>query len=177
LDEITMPPNEAGEITVSGDHVLASYLNGQGDEETKFLVDGSVWHRTGDAGYLDSAGRLWLLGRLAAKMTDGSGTLYPFAVECVAHQFDWVRRAGCVSANEGRWLALQVGRRPSKAEFQELLSALEWARLRGSLIFAKLPVDRRHNAKIDYVALRNLVMREAAHQGKPGTFCRRSSCE
>jgi len=53
-----LAPGEAGEIVVSGGHVLSGYLDGVGDEETKFRVGGSVWHRTGDAGRLDAAGRL-----------------------------------------------------------------------------------------------------------------------
>ena len=52
---------EPGEIVVAGGHVLPGYLNGEGDVETKFEVDGARWHRTGDLGYLDGAGRLWLL--------------------------------------------------------------------------------------------------------------------
>jgi len=45
--------------------VLRGYLNGEGDEETKFKVENEIWHRTGDAGCLDSAGRLWLADRTA----------------------------------------------------------------------------------------------------------------
>ena len=60
--DIALSPGRDGEIVVSGRHVLAGYLNGVGDEETKFRVEGKVWHRTCDAGYLDASGRLWLLG-------------------------------------------------------------------------------------------------------------------
>src|SRR5205807_2602319 len=52
------PAGEPGEIVVSGGHVLPGYLHGRGDEETKFRVDGVVWHRTGDAGHRDDRGRL-----------------------------------------------------------------------------------------------------------------------
>jgi acyl-CoA synthetase (AMP-forming)/AMP-acid ligase II len=73
--------NTPGEIAVAGDHVLTGYLHGKGDEETKFQSAGRTWHRTGDAGYLDEQGRLWLLGRCSAKIEDTRGTLYPFTVE------------------------------------------------------------------------------------------------
>ena len=60
FEKLTVRSGEPGEIVVSGGHVLPGYLNGEGDHETKFEVDGARWHRTGDLGYLDAAGRLWL---------------------------------------------------------------------------------------------------------------------
>ncbi len=63
-----LPANSTGEIVVRGKHVIKTYLNGQGDAETKVKANGSkVWHRTGDAGCLDDQGRLWLMGRCALK--------------------------------------------------------------------------------------------------------------
>ncbi|MDX5152011.1 MAG: AMP-binding protein, partial [Acidiferrobacterales bacterium] len=53
LDRLTQDVGNVGEIIVSGDHVLKRYLKGEGDSETKLHVDQQVWHRTGDAGYLD----------------------------------------------------------------------------------------------------------------------------
>src|SRR6185503_8477337 len=94
---------EVGEIVVSGAHVLSGYLQGRGDEETKFRVDDAIWHRTGDAGWLDAQGRLWLLGRCAARIADERGTLWPFAVECAAQQNAAIRRAALVS-DEGQRL-------------------------------------------------------------------------
>ena len=37
------------EIVVTGDHVNKSYLDGCGDAENKLLIEGEIWHRTGDA--------------------------------------------------------------------------------------------------------------------------------
>ena len=159
---LTLPAEAPGEIVVNGAHVLTTYLHGHGNEETKFLVEKTIWHRTGDAGYLDTAGRLWLLGRCLAKMNDAQGTLYPFAVECVAHQFVWVHRAGCVGLEGNRWLAVQLQRTPAPREFLELEQALDWAGLSGIVQLPHLPVDKRHNAKIDYVALRQMLAQSLA---------------
>lgn len=49
----SLPANASGEIVVGGSHVIQGYLDGLGDEESKFAVGGQIWHRTGDAGYLD----------------------------------------------------------------------------------------------------------------------------
>ena len=84
LESQQLPSGQPGEIVVSGDHVLPGYLDGVGDSESKIHVDGRVWHRTGDAGYVDDRGRLWLLGRCSAKVSDSHGVVYPFAVEAAA---------------------------------------------------------------------------------------------
>ena len=97
FDAACQPAGEAGEIVVSGEHVLSGYLDGHGDEENKFTVAGVRWHRTGDAGYLDDSGRLWLLGRCSARIEDSDGALYPFSVEHAALQHEFVRRAAVVS--------------------------------------------------------------------------------
>ncbi|MFN0086640.1 MAG: AMP-binding protein [Blastocatellia bacterium] len=152
-----METGAAGEIVVAGDHVLPGYLHGHGDEETKFRVAGRLWHRTGDAGYFDSAGRLWLLGRCAARVADDRGTLYPFAVECAAHYFEGLRRTAFL-ASDGRRLLIVERRDGSTAlDLEPLKGALAWAQLDDVRVVKAIPVDKRHNAKIDYPRLRKLV--------------------
>lgn len=159
FDELALPGGRGGEIVVSGPHVLSGYLNGIGDEETKFRVAGEVWHRTGDAGYLDASGRLWLLGRAGAVIRDERGTIYPFAVECAASQLAWIERSALARHNGQRLLAVQLGpRAPTDAEWrvQETLSR---AKLDRVVKVPRIPVDRRHNAKIDYPALEKELKR------------------
>ena len=145
-----------GEIVVSGDHVLQGYLNGEGDEETKFQVDGRVWHRTGDTGYLDGEGRLWLLGRCSATVTDARGTLYPFAVECAAQHRCGVRRAALLSRAGQRVLAIET-ESGAAVDTDALRAALSWAQLDRLVTVREIPVDKRHNAKVDYTALDRIV--------------------
>lgn len=145
-----VPVGEAGEIVVAGPHVLGGYLGGVGDEETKFRVDGTIWHRTGDAGWIDHAGRLWLLGRCSAKLEDQWGRLYPFAVECVAMTFPAVRRAALVAQPGQRLVVLEA----PAAVVPAVQQALAWARVSEVRAVETIPVDARHNAKVDYPALR-----------------------
>lgn len=149
----TLGADEPGEIVVTGDHVLRGYLEGHGDEETKFRVEDAVWHRTGDAGYLDTTGRLWLLGRCGAKIVDAEGTLYPFAVECAAMQFEFVRRCALVPLSGQRILVIELRKAASPSSIDHLRHSLAWAKLGSLRIIKRIPVDRRHNAKIDYPAL------------------------
>jgi len=142
-----LPANEPGEIVVTGEHVLPGYLHGLGDSETKFEAAGHRWHRTGDAGYMDEQGRLWLLGRCAAKVVDERGTLYPFAVECAAQPW----RTAFVNHNGQRVLAVEPGT-PA-----DLSNRLLWAQIDEVYTIRRIPMDKRHNAKVDYPALRQLL--------------------
>ena len=152
-----LEPGQAGEIVVRGSHVLPGYLNGSGDAESKFTAVGKPWHRTGDAGYLDDRGRLWLLGRCAARIEDVHGTLYPFAVECAAYQDPGVRRAAVISHSGQRVLALELHDGGINTNLCALKQALAWAHIDEIQVHGSIPVDKRHNTKIDYTALHRVV--------------------
>lgn len=150
--------SEVGEIVVSGDHVLSGYLHGQGDAETKFKVGDTIWHRTGDAGYLDAQGRLWLLGRCAARIDDERGRLYPFSVECaVAGQPD-VQRGAVVAHRGQRVLLVEFNQPTDTARLATLQKSVSWAGIDCIRVVKEIPVDKRHNAKIDYPALQRLLI-------------------
>ncbi len=149
---------QAGEIVVSGKHVLPGYLGGIGDEETKIRVDGDVWHRTGDAGWRDERGRVWLLGRCAEKMPGfpAPGDLpaesmrYPFAVECAMRErFPGVRMAALEL--DGRRVLVVGG------EVEGVREAAGEFGMERVVVMEDLPLDRRHQAKIDYVELRKRI--------------------
>jgi acyl-coenzyme A synthetase/AMP-(fatty) acid ligase len=153
-------PGEPGEIVVSGLHVLPGYINGQGDRENKFAVDGERWHRTGDAGYLDKQGRLWLLGRCSAGIKDRYGTLYPFMVDQVAARHPGVRRAAVVAHRDQRVVAVELAAATrSQVDLVSLMDSLSFARVTQVRIVNRLPMDARHNAKVDYPALRAMLER------------------
>lgn len=155
---VVQPPEQAGEIVVSGRHVLPGYLHGQGDEETKFRVEGQVWHRTGDAGWMDASGRLWLLGRCVARIKDSHGTVWPFAVECAAMEDQGVRRAALIAYEGRRILFLEAfPSTPTGSLVANVRQRLAWAKLDEVRVADRLPVDARHNAKIDYPALRRML--------------------
>jgi olefin beta-lactone synthetase len=158
LEAASRPAGEVGEIVVCGEHVLDGYLDGVGNDDTKIRVADRVWHRTGDAGYLDDRGRLWLLGRCSARAEDSGGVLYPFAVECAASAHPAVARAAFAFHRKQRVLAIEL-REGSEDPAADLRSSLVWARLDRILIVPHVPVDRRHNAKVDYPALLRMLDR------------------
>jgi olefin beta-lactone synthetase len=150
-------PNEPGEIVVNGAHVLQGYLRGEGDEETKFRVDEAVWHRTGDAGYLDEHGRLWLLGRCVARIHDVHGDLYPFAAETAVYQDPRVRRVAMVAHRGKRVLAVEFHNGQAPADLDAFRAALAWTHIDEIRPCRSIPVDKRHNAKIDYPSLYRML--------------------
>ena len=148
ISEISLRLEEK-EILVSGDHVNKGYMNGVGDAENKRKIDGLIWHRTGDAGYMDDDG-LWLLGRHSAK----TAGFYPFQVETAARSWSGVSQAALCEMG-GAVLALS-GEEPSADAWQVNASKI------GDINVVQLdqiPMDKRHRSKVDYVALRQAIER------------------
>lgn len=153
LDRETLKSGQPGEIVIAGPHVAPGYLGGEGDAETKFPVGDRLWHRTGDAGWLDDRGRLWLLGRCSARIEDARGALYPYAVEAALSSHPGVVRSAFLSHRGQRLLVLEMheGRQP---DTRALLRPLDWAGIAAVVLLKHIPVDPRHNAKVYYPALR-----------------------
>jgi acyl-CoA synthetase (AMP-forming)/AMP-acid ligase II len=151
--------DQPGEIVVHGDHVLPGYLDGAGDAETKVRVGDAVWHRTGDAGYLDARGRLWLLGRCVAGLADNRGVLYPLSVECAVSTVPEVRRVALVGVGGRRVLVFERRAQHGSGVPAALLRHTAWAGIDDYREVPRIPVDQRHNAKVDYPALSRLLAR------------------
>lgn len=155
-DAHALPAGASGELVVAGDHVVPGYLDGEGDEETKVRVGDRVWHRTGDAARLDADGRLWLLGRAGQGFHTASGVRYPLQVEAaLRHRFGVRAALAGVHADGASVDALRLA-----VEGPLSPAVLEAARDLGItrvVSVEALPMDRRHNAKIDRAALETLL--------------------
>jgi acyl-CoA synthetase (AMP-forming)/AMP-acid ligase II len=137
------------EIVVAGAHVNKAYLDSVDDARNKHKQDGEIWHRTGDAGRLDGQGRLWLLGRKDALV----GGLYPFAVEVAALSWPGVAQAALAKLGDEPILTI-AGDEAHAATWRAQSATFPNLTLR---VLPRLPVDRRHNSKIDYAALAALL--------------------
>jgi long-chain acyl-CoA synthetase len=73
---VDMPPGETGEICVRGPQVMRGYAGG-GDSG----IDGDGWLHTGDLGYLDEAGRLYVAGRCKEMIIVCGFNVYPREIE------------------------------------------------------------------------------------------------
>jgi len=149
--ELTKSRGEVGEIVVHGEHVLTGYLDGIGDAVNKFSVEGEIWHRTGDLGSFDEQGRLWLFGRCSAAIHDDLGTAYPFALETAARQFQGITAAAFCQLAKERVLVVETDL--DHAATSNLLTSLIDHFHIDRLVIAAIPMDKRHNAKVNYPEL------------------------
>lgn len=146
FDALRLAQGETGEIVVAGDHVVRSYVGGVGNAESKIDVDGRIWHRTGDAGWLDARGRLWLAGRCAYRLKDAP-PLYPLQIEAAARMSLGPRPLAAAKV-EGEAVLVVEGAAPATGFGADRV-----------LSVAKIPLDRRHQSKIDYASLKALLNR------------------
>jgi acyl-CoA synthetase (AMP-forming)/AMP-acid ligase II len=98
IDGLELPVDHIGEIAVKGAQVTATYFNR--DESTRLSKirgpEGDVWHRMGDLGYLDEAGRLWFCGRKSHRVRTAAGDLFTVPIERIFNQHSAVRRTALV---------------------------------------------------------------------------------
>lgn len=73
-----VPVGVVGEICVRGDNVMHGYWN-QPEQTAAVLVDG--WYRTGDAGFIDGQGFLYVVDRIKDMIVTGGENVYSAEVE------------------------------------------------------------------------------------------------
>jgi O-succinylbenzoic acid--CoA ligase len=107
-----LPPGAPGEILVRGPTVMAGY-RGRPEETAGALRDG--WLHTGDVGYLDAGGYLYVLDRRSDLIISGGENVYPAEVETALREHPDVLDAGVFGVPDARWgqtVAAAVVRRP-----------------------------------------------------------------
>jgi len=148
VPQIELRISDNNEIIVSGETVLKGYFGGVGDSENKIREGDKVWHRTGDAGYIDKQGRLWLTGRVKQTIHDEYGVLSPFSVECVLDAHFGIR--GAVLLHNGKRTVV-IDKDVDVAEILKPFGIEQVIKVKN------LPMDKRHNAKIDYAKLNRKI--------------------
>ena len=83
-----------GEILVSAPHVKEAYDRLWLTQRESVRTAG--WHRTGDVGHFDAAGRLWVEGRLAHVVTAPGAVVTPVGAEQAIERLDDVGLAAVV---------------------------------------------------------------------------------
>ena len=167
-----------GEILVRAPWVSEGYVGRW--QAQRLARPGAGWHRTGDVGRIDSSGRLWVEGRSVHVIDTVDGPVTPVPVERAVERALVPR--GVVTA--GRVAAVGVG----PAGCQQIVLVIESSSGSGLassgvagavraavdrpvaavLTIAAMPVDIRHNAKIDRAEVATWASRVLAGDSSSG---------
>ena len=184
-DAREMPSGVIGEIIVRGPTVTHSYDALPEATAAAKIADpatGGIWHRLGDAGYLDTEGRLWFCGRKAERIETTDGPVYTEQVEPLFNTHADVRRSALIGLGERGRQRLAVVIEPTGPELirtsaecryfarqlRELAKRLPHTS--GIMLFyfrEKLPVDVRHNAKIHRLTLARWALTAKGYESDP----------
>jgi acyl-CoA synthetase (AMP-forming)/AMP-acid ligase II len=114
---------QPGEIWVRTPTLMAGYWR-LPEATQAAIVDG--WYRTGDGGYLDKDGYLYLTDRIRDMIVSGGENVYPAQVEEVLRKHPAVREAAVVGVPDKHWGERVVGvverRDGMKLEADELIA-------------------------------------------------------
>ncbi|RDI44373.1 o-succinylbenzoate--CoA ligase [Falsibacillus pallidus] len=99
-DQEDAPPNVEGEIVVKGPNVTHGYLN-RDDANKESFHNG--WFKTGDIGYLDEDGFVYVLDRRSDLIISGGENIYPAEIENVLLSHPDVSDAGVKGMDDPQW--------------------------------------------------------------------------
>jgi olefin beta-lactone synthetase len=150
-----LPAGTIGELIVTGAHVGRDYFrNPAAVAENKIIAPGcAVWHRMGDTGYFDEQGRFWLTGRLHSTIWRAGEPVQAQLVEQAAGATG-VAAVGVTDHQHGERVVLVV---TGPADLETMRRRIADAGLIVDEVVVTsraLPMDPRHNAKVDYGKLR-----------------------
>ncbi|WP_375688307.1 class I adenylate-forming enzyme family protein [Pseudooceanicola sp. LIPI14-2-Ac024] len=95
-----VPQGEPGEIVLRGPQVMNGYWNRP--EETAYAMRGGFYH-TGDAGYLDEDGYLYIAGRTKEMIISGGENVYPIETENCLSKHPAVAQSAVLGVPHEKW--------------------------------------------------------------------------
>lgn len=167
-----LPDGEIGEILVRSDHVSPGYYrDAESTRKNKVPDPNGQWHRLGDTGYIDAKGRLWTCGRVGQRVRSAKGVVLPLLAEPIFDSHPQVHRSGLVgvplNGSDVPVICVQLKlncsatQKDSRKELLELGADHQATQAVKHVIFTqKLPVDPRHNSKIERALLAKWAARK-----------------
>ena len=117
-----LPLGQTGEICVRGPHVMRGYWN-RPEETAKVMLPGG-WLRTGDVGYMDERGYVFLQDRKKDLILVSGFNVYPNEVEAVAATHPGILECAAVAQadeHSGEVVALYVVRKDPNVTEQDII--------------------------------------------------------
>jgi acyl-CoA synthetase (AMP-forming)/AMP-acid ligase II len=95
-----LPPGKSGEIVLRGPTIMKGYLN---DPEATAQVQAFGWHHSGDVGYLDEDGYLFINDRMRDMIISGGFNIFPLEIEQVLFTHPCVQECAVVGVVDDKW--------------------------------------------------------------------------
>lgn len=165
--ESDVPTGRAGKVYLRGPHLFDGYFE---DPEATAQAFHGEWLDTGDDGYLDADGNLYILGRRRAMIKRAGAVIAPREIEEAAEQVPGIHKTAAIGAPEGKagltekvvlLAEIKPENYPTIEERQELVELI-YARIAEStgessgdvVLVRPRSIEMTPNGKIRYPALR-----------------------
>jgi acyl-CoA synthetase (AMP-forming)/AMP-acid ligase II len=100
-DGKALGPLEVGEILARGSRIMSGYW--RDEQKTKQVITSDGWLRTGDMGWMDEEGYIYLAGRGDDMIIRGGENISPEEVENVLHSHPKVEEAAVIGVSDPEW--------------------------------------------------------------------------
>lgn len=117
----TLPFETVGEVATRSTSNMAGYW--KNEEATRETLDADGWLRTGDAGYLDEDGYLYIHDRVKDMIISGAENIYPAEVESAMFGHPAIADVAIIGVPDDRWgeavkavVVLKPGHEANEAE-------------------------------------------------------------
>ncbi len=150
-------PGESGEIQVRGAMVMQGYWNRPEETAAAFTADG--WLRTGDVGYVDPEGYVFIVDRVKDMVISGGENIYCAEVERTMGEMPGVVECAAFGIPDERLgellVAIVVGQGLDETGVKDWVGErLARYKAPGRVLFVPQPLPRNDVGKINKVALR-----------------------
>lgn len=97
----TLPAFEVGEILAKGPRVMSGYW--KDEERTSKVITSDGWLRTGDRGWIDEEGYIYLAGRADDMIIRGGENISPDEVEDILYSHPKIEEAAVIGVADPEW--------------------------------------------------------------------------
>ncbi|MCZ8324463.1 MAG: class I adenylate-forming enzyme family protein [Sphingomonadaceae bacterium] len=156
-DGAVMPTGESGEIQLKGAMVMAGYWNRPEETAAAFTKDG--WLKTGDVGYVDAEGYVFIVDRVKDMVISGGENIYCAEVERVMGEMPGVGECAAFGIPDERLGELLVA--VVKGDGLSEAAVIDWVGERlarykapGQVVIVSEPLPRNDVGKVNKGALR-----------------------
>jgi long-chain acyl-CoA synthetase len=156
-DGTVQSEGQSGEIQLKGAMVMAGYWNRPEDTAAAFTADG--WLRTGDVGYVDEEGYIFIVDRVKDMVISGGENIYCAEVERALGELPGVGECAAFGIPDERLGELLVA--VVRGDGLEEQQVKDWVGERlarykapGHVAIVASPLVRNHVGKVDKIALR-----------------------